>query len=154
MSSNKDIGFLLIKLDNDPMYDTMLKTIKDFETNNPYNQVVIFNSSCNKIDTYNLPILHLSHAQLFYGTLVIFDLPSIILTKQFPNLTRRILYTNSAPWEKNPQSRYNEWDSLYNQNSLDIVTSNEHLYNIYNICWKKPIGISEVFNYETFSKFI
>lgn len=151
---NNDVGFLLIKLDNDPIYDSMLQTIAEFEHSRPYNQVVIFNSHCSKINTYNLPILHLSQAQLFYGSLVIFDLPSIILTKNFPNLTKRILYANSAPWENNPQSPYKEWDSLYNQSSLDIVTSTQSLYNIYNICWKQPIGISEKFNYETFSKFV
>lgn len=151
---NSDIGFLLIKIDNDPAYDNILQTIKEFEQNNPYNQVVIFNSSCTKINTYNLPILHLSQAQLFYGSLVIFDLPSIILTKNFPNLTKRILYANSAPWETTPQSNHEEWASLYNQTSLDIVTSTQHLYNIYNICWKQPIGISEAFNYDTFSKFV
>lgn len=151
---NDDVGFLLIKLDNDPIYDSILQTIKEFENNNPYHQTIIFNSHCARINTYNLPILHLSQAQLFYGSLVIFDLQSIILTKNFPNLTKRVLYANSAPWEKAPQSHYKEWNSLYNQPSLDIVTSTQHLYNIYNICWKKPIGISEAFSYETFSKFV
>lgn len=151
---NNDIGFILIKLDNDPIYDTILQTIKQFEDNHPYNQIIIFNSYCNKINTYNLPILHISQSQFFSGSLVIFDLPSIILTKNFPNFKKRILYTSATPWENNPQSRFQEWNSLYSQQSLDIVTSNTKLYDIYNICWKKPIGIAEVFNYETFSQFV
>lgn len=151
---NNDIGFVLIKLDNDPKQDQILQTIKNFEINNPTKQVIIFNSVCNKINTYNLPILHLSQSQFFYGSLVIFDLPSIILSKDFPNLKKRILYTDSTPWEKNPHTRYEEWNSLYNQSSLDIVTANERLYNIYNICWKKPLGIAENFNYETFSHYL
>lgn len=151
---NNDIGFVLIRLTNDPTYDHILQTIKQFEFNHIYDQTIIFNSINDRIDVYNLPVLHLSQAQFFYGTLVIFDLPGIILTKTFPNLKQRILYATNAPWNNNPNTRFEEWNSLYSQNNLNIVTSNQSLYDIYNICWKKPLGISENFSYEELSKFI
>jgi hypothetical protein len=149
-----DVGFILVKLLNDESHDGILSTIKEIEKNNPYSQTVIFNSYCEKANLYNLPVLHLSQSQFFNGTLFLFDLPSVILTNKFPNLKRRILYTNSLPWSSNPGTRYEEWKSLYDQDSLDILVNNENVYNIYDICWKKPIGISERFNYEEISKFI
>lgn len=150
----KEIGFVLIKMLNDQAYDNILQTIKNIEKNNPYGQTIIFNSYSERIDNYNLPVLHLSQSQFFYGTLFLFDLPSVILTSKFPNVKNRILYTNSAPWAGNPNSQYQEWKSLYGQESLNIITANKELYDIYNICWKQPIGISERFNYEEISKFI
>lgn len=151
---NKNIGFVLIKLTNDSIYDKILQTIKEFEYNNIYGQTLIFNSINERIDSYNLPILHLSQSQFFDGTLIIFDLPGIILSRGFPNLKKRILYASNIPWHNNPQTRFTEWESLYSQESLDIITSNQTIYDIYNICWKKPLGISENFNYDELSQFI
>ena len=39
---------------------------------------------------------------------------------------------------------------------INIITRGEdnRLFDIYNICWKKPIGVSERFNYEEIAKFI
>jgi hypothetical protein len=150
----KDIGFLIIQMNNDPVYDRILQTIKIIETNNPSGQTIIFNSQNEKINTYNLPILHVSQAQFFDGLLMVFDLPSLIMTKSFPNLKQRILYTNMAHWTMNTQTRFSEWQSLYEQNNLDIITSTEQLYDLYNICWKKPLGISETFSYEELCKLI
>lgn len=150
----KDIGFILIKLTNDPIYDTILQAAKEIEDNNPYGQTLIFNSYSDKVNTYNLPILHLSQSQFFYGTLFMFDLSSVILTKKFPNVKNRILYTNNAPWINSPGTRYSEWSSLYEQENLDILTNNMDLYEAYNICWKKPIGILEEFNYDKIKKFL
>lgn len=143
-----DVGFILVKSNNEKIYDDIFKTIKNIEDNNPYNQTLIFNSYNEKVETYNLPILHLSQAQFFYGTLFLFDLPSIILSNRFPNVTKRILYTGSLPWYANSTTTYQEWASLYNQENLDIITSNTELYDIYSICWKKPLGVSERFSYE------
>lgn len=154
MKQNIDIGFVLIKLANDPMYDTILNTIKEIEQNNLYGQTLIFNSYNEKINTYNLPILHLSQAQFFYGNLFVFDLSTVILSKNFPNVKSRILYTNNAPWTVSPSTRYSEWASLYEQKNLEILPTNKELYDIYDICWKKPIGILEDFTYEKIKCFL
>ncbi len=58
-----DVGFVLVKIFNDDVHDTILSTIKGVEKNNPYNQTVVFNSYCDKSNVYNLPILHLSQSQ-------------------------------------------------------------------------------------------
>jgi len=149
-----DVGFVLLKINNDKIYDDILQTAKEFENNYPNNQIAIFNSYSEKINTYNLPIFHLNQSQFFNGTLIIFDLPSIIVTNKFPNINKRILFANNIPWQNNTQTTYSEWLSLYNQNNLDIITSSQELYDIYSICWKQPLGICEGFKYENVKKFI
>ena len=151
---NNDIGFVLIKLHNDPFHDIVLKAVKQIEQYNVYGQTIIFNSFSDRIDTYNLPILHLSQSQFFHGTLFIFDLPSIILTERFPNITRRILYTNTTPWSGSPQTSYREWESIYKQPSLDILCGSKVVHDAYDLCWKKPIGIAEDISYDKFKSFI
>lgn len=151
---SREIGLIITKLLNVDTQDNILKMAKQLQNRNPYDQVVIFNSYSEKIDTHGLPILHLNQSQLFDGSLLLFDLPSIILTSKFPNLTKRIFYAVDTPWALSPATPHYEWHSLYMQNNLDIITQNDHLYQIYDICWKKPIGVSEDFSYEQIANFV
>lgn len=148
-----DIGFVLLNIDNSPIYDTILTTIKKFVDNNPYSQIVIFNSQCNKLNTYNIPILHLSHAKFFDGVLFVFDMQSIIICKKFTNATKKYFYASNVPWYSS-NKHYGYWKNLLDDQNLEIVVSDTSLYNIYNICWKETCGIAKEFNYDELCQII
>jgi hypothetical protein len=149
MNHKNDIGFVVTELINDNNTDNILNCIKQYINNNPFDQIVIFNSFCDKIDTKNIPILHLSHAQFFSGKLVLFDLIGILLSKSFPNVTKKYFYATDIPWLSSPHTPYSEWVGLYSDPNLHLISSNKELYDIYQLMWKKPVGISEDFSYET-----
>jgi hypothetical protein len=150
----KDIGFFIPKLSNIQQHDIVLKTVKEFIDNHPYNQYVLFNSFYDKIEIYNIPILHLSHANLFYGDLFVFDFVSLVLASRFPNISKLYYYASNCPWVGATSSNYENWQKILQLEHLNIISSNEYIDDIYNICWKKPVGISEQFNYEELSKII
>ena len=150
----KDIGFFIPKISNIPQHDVVLRTVKEFIDNHPYNQYVLFNSFYDKIETYNIPILHLSHAKLFYGDLFVFDFVSLVLASQFPNISNLYYYASNCPWVGATTSNYESWKKILELKHLNIITSNEYIDDIYNICWRKTAGISEQFNYEQLSKII
>jgi len=150
----KDIGFFIPKISNIQQHDIVLKTVKEFIDNHPYNQYVLFNSFYDKIETYNIPILHLSHAKLFYGDLFVFDFVSLVLASRFPNISKLYYYTSNCPWVGATSGNYENWKKILELEHLNIISSNEYIDDIYNICWKKPVGISEQFNYEELSKII
>jgi hypothetical protein len=140
------VGFLLFNIDNSEAYEIILYTISKLIKANYYSDIVIFTNNCDKIHTYNIPMLHINHAKFFNGDLWLFDITGLIFSKNFTNLNKRILYVNDIPWIKNRNNNYNEWTKLYLD--TDFVTSNEYLYDIYNLCWKKPLDIMENFNHE------
>jgi hypothetical protein len=76
-----------------------------------------------------------------------------MLIKNFPNIKNKYFFVNSVPWETNGFS-FNEWKSLIEQENLHIIAQNQSVYDVFEICWKAPIGIGENFNYETISKLI
>lgn len=154
MKTNKDIGFILIKMENNPFYDAVTRCIQSLIRNNPENQYVIFNSFSDKIDTGTIPILHLSHAKFFHGNLFLFDFISLILTKNFPNITKKYFYAQDLPWENSPQTPYNNLSKFLTDSSVDIVAKNQYIFDIYDICWKSPIGISETLDYESLKKIL
>ena len=154
MKNNRDTGFVFIKLDNNNAYNRYFETIREFINNNPVDQTVIFNSYNERINTNNIPILHLSHAKFFYGNLFLFELGAAILSKNFTNINKRYLYVHNAPWLESPSSSYSIWKDVYGSENLEFITANQQIYDLYEICWKKPIGISENFTYEELSKII
>jgi hypothetical protein len=143
-----DLGIVCIKLENTITSNSILKTAKSLIDNNPYNQICIFNSYSEVIDNCSVPILHLSQAKFFKGNLIIFDIPSLILSKSFINVSNRFYYAHEAPWTQHVMS-FKYWSDIFNSENLSIIAKNQKLYDIYDICWKKPIGISEDFSYET-----
>lgn len=150
---NTKVGFIIINLTPNTNQQ-ILNTIKEIETNNVFNSTIIFSSNVSFINEYNLPILHLSQAQFFDGILFIFDLPSIIMTNNFTNLSKRIFYSNAIPWLNNFDTNYKEWSSLYNQESLDVISGSQEHYDAMSICWRQPIGIMENFSYDNIKKYI
>jgi hypothetical protein len=115
---------------------------------------VIFNSRCDKVSTDNIPILHINHAKFFKGDLFLFDISGLILTKQFTNINKKLLYCNDMPWIKIRNNNYREWENLYCSNTIDFIVTNKYLYDIYSLSWKEPIGIMESFDYEKIQKLL
>lgn len=151
---NSDIGFVLIKLLNNNIYDNILHTISSFISHRPYQQHLVFNSYSERINTLNVPILHIQQAQFFNGTLILFDIPSIILSNKFPNVRKRILFTSDTHWTQSSSTMYEQWQSIYEQDNLDIIVTSPVLYDLYSICWKTPVAQVERFTYDELSKYI
>ena len=150
----KDIGFFIPKLSNIQQHDIVLRTARQFIDNHPYNQYVLFNSFYDKIETYNIPILHLSHAKFFYGDLFVFDFISLVIASHFPNISKLYYYAQNLPWSVSGETPYENWRKVFDLDHLNIISNNQYVDDVYNICWKKTIGISEKFNYEELTKII
>ncbi|MFM7853270.1 MAG: hypothetical protein ACKO96_15440, partial [Flammeovirgaceae bacterium] len=133
-------------------YDNILSTASEFIKNRPYQQHLVFNSYSEKVNTFNVPILHLQQSQFFYGKLILFDIPSVILTNKFPNISQRILFTSDAHWTQSQSTMYQQWKSVYDQNNLDIIVTSPVLNDLYSMCWKKPMATVERFSYDELSK--
>lgn len=152
--TEQDYGFVCLKLDNSLISSKILKSIEDISINNPYSQICVFNSLNQRTDNIKVPILHLNQSKFFYGNLFLFDIQSAIISKSFPNIHKRYYYATDIPWEKNTSGDYREWKEIFDQKNIEIVAQNQHIHDIYEICWKKPILIAEDFTYENLKKIL
>lgn len=149
-----DIGFMLPKLFNNQEHTEILKAIRNLIDASPDRHICVFASYNERIDTYNVPILHLNESKFFYGNLFLFDVTSIILSNKYPNIHARYWYATNTPWTDHSHSAYQEWSNIFLADNLGIVAQSSALYDVYNICWKKPIGIMEKFDHESITKII
>jgi len=151
-NTKKDYGFLLIKIDQ--RYKGLINSISDIANHRPYDQTCIFNSNHIDLPVDDLPILHLNEMKYFFGNLFVFDIAGLILSQECPNIHNRYYYAVDAPWIDNTKAFYREWKNLFEQDNLEIIAQNKHVADIYEICWKKPILVTEEFSYDTISKII
>lgn len=140
-----DLGFLILELDNSPYYHSILNEIYQLIKYYPYHQICVFNAYSEKIDSCRVPVMPISHAKFFKGDIFVFDIVSLMMVKDFPNIDNKYYFAQSSDWV-DQYNNYFLWKSLFLQNKLNIITSNNILYDIYNICWKQPIGIMEKFS--------
>ena len=149
----KDLGIILLELDNHGIYDHILNTAKQIIDHNPYNQICIFNSKNSRIDNMNIPIFHIAQAKFFDGNLLIFDTTALLLAKYFPNIDKILMYATDTFWNNNPSS-YSYNKSLFETKNLEFIAQNQELYDLYTICWKKPLKICEELKYDTIKEII
>lgn len=153
MKENKDLGFLIPVLDNNQQSNDICITIAKLIYSRPKQQICIFNSYCEKIDTYNIPILHINQSKFFKGNIIVFDPHCLQLSSCFPLINEKYYYSQNIPWS-NGASEYEQWKKLFNQPNLKVISANKYIHDIFNIVWSNSIGISETFDYETISKLI
>lgn len=142
----KNIGFLIPSLEHNPIHDKIISFSRYIKQKNQLGETLFFVSSCKRSDINDIPIMHILHSKFFDGTLFLFDIPSILMSKSFPNLKNRYFYTFQTFWS--PDSPYNTIKNIILDTSLEIIVSDEHLYHIYDICWKQPKLTAELTDHE------
>jgi hypothetical protein len=149
---NNKLGFILIeiqKTNNQHKHyiDVLSKSISE----NPNKNICIFNSFCDSIIPTNMPVLHIKYSKFFEGDIFLFNTTSVLLTNSFPKIKTRYLYMDHAPWI-NGNAPYEKWEGIFMQENVEIVVPTQELYDIYNICWKKPVMFEGGFNCENIKK--
>ena len=147
----KDTGFMVLGLENNEFHDTIIVTVAEYIQENPFKQICIFNNVSDKSSLFNVPLLHTSQARFFDGDLVVFDLLSLMIALNFPGKENVYYYAQDFPWVGH-HNAYKVWKDLMLRDNLRIIAHSQQCYDIYNLCWKTPIGISEDFTYDKVSK--
>lgn len=148
----KEVGFFVLKLDRNNAY--ILHTIEEYIKNNPSHHCVLFNSHSDIEIPNNIPVLHLYHARFFYGTIVVYEVPGMIISNAFTNFNRRIFYANNVPWYGNAGVAAAYWQKVFQMENTDIIANNQYTYDIFDICLKTPLSISEDLNYEAIKQYV
>jgi len=149
----KDLGFLIPTLQNDPVSNNILQTISSFINNRPFNQIVVFNSYCELIDSKNIPILNINQAKFFYGNIITFNEEDLFFATKLINANKLFYYAINIPWEKN-RKPINYWKSLFMSDNIDIISSNQEIDDLYSIVWRKPVTMVENFDYDKLSEIL
>ena len=127
-----DIGVIMIELDNSIKISNILATTNKISQNSPYNQICIFNSYSELIDNHKIPILHIAQAKFFRGQLIVFDLASLLIAQNCPNVTKITLYAQEFLWKKSGLP-YKDLKNLLTNPNIEIIASNQTIYDLFEI---------------------
>lgn len=110
MQSN--IAFVIKELRNDSFSLSVIKMVSDFIDNRPLDNISLFTSFCDTIDTGNVPILHISHASYFNANIVALDFESLMFGSTFIQKKSLIYYAKNLPWSEKVY-KYSELKKLF-----------------------------------------
>jgi len=144
-----DIAFYLTHADHSEKSNIIINTINDMCSNHPYDNIILFNSQYNRVDSdKKFPIIHLSQAKYFRGILLVFDIKSAMITKTFPSPRKQILYLDDMPWSSDHSIPALFWQSIYINPNIYTIAKNQEIYDLFEICWSKPIGTMNNINHK------
>lgn len=138
-----DIGFYLLNVqNNNETHRQILSCINNLCARYPYANIILFNDQFNAIDIdHKYYVLHINQAKYFNGILFVFDAKSAMITQTFPCPKYQVLYCKEPEWSKQTSTPYGFWNNIYNRENFELITSNEDVYNLLEICWKKPLSL-------------
>jgi len=135
-----DLGFYIIDCDNSAKNNFLLDLINNMISFRPYDSIVLFNHKYNRIDkNKKFPIFHISQAKYFRGSLIYFDVKSATLAKTFPGPSKQILCCDYPEWSINRNARSMLWKNIYEDPNLKIITYEQNIKNLIEICWDKKV---------------
>ena len=110
MQSN--LAFIIKELRNDSFSLSIIKMVSDFIEKRPLDNISLFTSFCDTIDTGTAPILHLSHASYFNADIIALDFESLMFSSTFTQKKKLIYYARTLPWSDKVYA-YGELQKLF-----------------------------------------
>lgn len=145
-----DIGFYILDIEtNNEHTNKIIAAINSLCKRLPYANIVLFNNQYNTIyKDDKFYVLHIQQAKYFNGILFVFDTKSALLTQTFPSPSKQILYMREPEWSKDTSLPYSIWNNIYLKNNFEVITDNKQTYDLFEICWKKPLNLISEINAE------
>jgi len=142
-----NIGFYLLDISNaNQKHQQILNMVNKLCELRPYDNIVLFNNQFQTIDIdHKYYILHISEAKYFKGLLFNFDIKSAMLTKTFPAPKKQILFVDEPEWHNKRDLPYSFWYNIYMNEDFELISTNNDIKKLCDICWKEPISNIENF---------
>lgn len=133
---NNQVGFYLPLISNTPASQNIIAVLNSISSK--YN-TILFNSQYNFIDRElrKFSVLHCNQSKYFYGALFAFDIDSVSIIRSFPAPKKKIFVTSEIFWKNKTYPAKISQDLILDD--IDIMTYDSKIYDIYDICFKKPI---------------
>lgn len=133
---NNQIGFYIPLISNTTLSQSLLKILNNISNN--YN-TILFNSQYDFIDhdPRKYSVLHCNQSKYFYGMLFAFDIDSVSIIHSFPAPSKKVFVTSEIFWQNKTYPAKMSQDLI--MNDIDVVTYDQKAYDLYDICFKKPV---------------
>lgn len=133
---NNQVAFYLPLVSNTEASRNLVKILNNISSK--YN-TILFNSQYDFIDQEprRFSVLHCNQSKYYYGILFAFDINSLSIIDHFPAPHKKIFVTSDIFWQNKTYPAKVSYDLI--MNDIDIVTYDPKIYDLYNICFKKPL---------------
>ncbi len=142
---NNNISVISITL-NPGQDEMMLKWLDSLSIMDKSLNLSVFTSFYNiNQPQKRFTVLPLYEAKYHTGIAITWDLLSLELILDFPNISKIVYYqNNSFPWLQNRHISYAAWAKLFNNDRVSVLVDDPTIQQIFALTWKKPHLITEM----------
>lgn len=89
-------------------------------------------------------------AKYYYGDMLVWDVISLDMVRQFPNLNKIFYFQGPAlPWMGNTHIEYKMWEKLFCNPKITIITNNKDIKDVYDHVWSSECKLLQQINWES-----
>ena len=142
---NKQILALTISADTEHDHN-ILSIMNEMTLTDPSVNIKLFTTQYDLLmSTKAFCVLPIYEAKYSRGVMVVWDLLSLELVLDFPNLESIVyLQDSNIPWDQNTSIDYNKWAYLFDNPKVKIITDNNSVAEVFALTWKRPTLIENI----------
>lgn len=142
---NKQILALTIAADTDHD-NNIVSILNEMIGTDPALNLKLFTTKYDLlIPTKTFCVLPIYEAKYSRGTMVVWDLLSLELVLDFPNLDS-VVYLQDAtiPWVGNTSVPYSNWANFFDNPKTKVITDNPDIAEIFALTWHRPTLLENI----------
>jgi len=144
-----NIAIVVKQLRNTAFDQELIGLVHDLIKNNPLDNIAIFTTFYDAINTLDVPIMHISHACFFDASIIAFDFDSLTCATNFINKKKLVYYAQNIPWE-NKTYEFSYLNKIFDHSTVNsIISSSEDIAEIFDDFFQYPQIISKTLEYKT-----
>ena len=128
--------------------------LNKFITHHPDIDVIVFTNepSFNLVEKQKFSIMHTKETWRYDGVLISTNMLTTEILMKSPCCSHKFFYCWDLEWMYQERPSFQYLNSLYNNNSIPLISRNEQYHKIISNVWKTPVTLIEEFNHEQLFK--
>jgi len=144
-----NIAIVVKQIRNTTFDQDLINFSQNLIKTNPLDNIAIFTTFYDTINTIDVPIMHMSHACFFDADIIAFDFDSLMCATSFINKKRLVYYAQSVPWESKTYE-FSYLNKVFDHSVVNsIISSSEDIAEIFNNFFQYPKIISKTLGDKT-----
>lgn len=136
----------VLNITTQPGFDEqLLKVFNDLFYIDRSSNLSLFTSSYGvNVQNKRFSVLPIYEAKYHKSSFFVWNLLSLELVLQFPNVQKVVYYQNQdIPWSQNKNMPYAAWANIFDTNRVTVVTDDAMVNEIFSLTWKPPVFIND-----------
>lgn len=127
-----------LSIDCNMSHQQILMLINKWTIDKNYNTNLFTSKYDAIVPNQTFSVLPLYEAKYSKNTMIVWDMLSLQLCVDFPNINKIIyIQSDQIPWMTNPNNLYNIWSKVFDNPRVSVISMHKQIADIFRLTWNK-----------------